>query len=190
MVIAPPIAALKEGDEIVFREIFKDFHEKIFFYILSKSHSTYIAEEVTQITFIKLWQSRASLDESLPLLAQVFRIAKTTFIDILRKENNRRLLHDERAMYLQSHHITPGQHISGGLEEKEMLKQVTQAIGKMPPMRRKIFELSREQGMSYKEIALYLSLSVSTVKNHIVLAIRDLRRMRLILFFCATLFFF
>jgi RNA polymerase sigma-70 factor (family 1) len=191
MVIVPPIAALKEGDDIVFREIFNEFHEKIYFYILSKGHSAYIAEEVTQITFIKLWQYRASLDESLPLPAQIFRIAKTTCIDILRKENNRaRLLLSEKSLHLNSNSMTSGRLISAGLEEKELLKQVTQAIGKMPPMRRKIFELSRQQGMSYKEISLSLSLSIRTVETHISLAIRYLRHLLLILLFCSPLFFF
>ena len=80
------IAAIKEGDAFIFSELFNDYHQKVYFYILSKSHSQYIAEETTQLTFIKLWKYRASLDESLPISQQVFRIAKTTFIDLLRKE--------------------------------------------------------------------------------------------------------
>jgi DNA-directed RNA polymerase specialized sigma24 family protein len=82
------IAALKEGDEFVFGEIFNEFHQKVYFYILGKTKSAYLAEEVTQLTFIKLWNNSFKLDESPPLSSQVFRIAKTTCIDLLRKEAN------------------------------------------------------------------------------------------------------
>lgn len=83
------IAALKESDEIVFGEIFQEYHQKVYYYILSKTNSAYIAEETTQLTFIKLWNYRCSLDVSLPISSQIFRIAKTTCIDLLRKESNR-----------------------------------------------------------------------------------------------------
>ena len=44
------IAALKESDEIVFGEIFQEYHQKVYYYILSKTNSAYIAEELTQLT--------------------------------------------------------------------------------------------------------------------------------------------
>ena len=82
------IAALKEGDEFIFGEIFNEFHQKVYYYILLKTKSAYLAEEVTQITFIKLWNNHARLEESIPLSSQVFQIAKTTCIDLLRKKAN------------------------------------------------------------------------------------------------------
>jgi RNA polymerase sigma factor (sigma-70 family) len=57
----------------------------------------------------------------------------------------------------------------------------------MPAMRRKIFELSRFGGMSYKEIAVELSLSVKTVEHHISRALKQLQHIISIL---APLFLF
>jgi RNA polymerase sigma-70 factor (ECF subfamily) len=45
----------------------------------------------------------------------------------------------------------------------------------MPAVRRKVFELSRIEGLSYKEIATELSLSIKTVEHHIALALKQLR---------------
>jgi RNA polymerase sigma-70 factor (ECF subfamily) len=164
------IASLKEGDEIAFGEIFKNFHEKVYFYILSKTNSNYIAAETTQLTFIKLWQYRSSLIESIPLSAQLFRIAKTTFIDILRVENNKAKL-----LNSQKYNRTYFTDIQENLETEELRQKLLHAIENMPPVRKKVFELSRNEGLSYREISEILSVSVKTVENHISLALKQLR---------------
>jgi RNA polymerase sigma-70 factor (family 1) len=175
------IAALKDGDEFIFGEIFKEFHQKIYYYILAKTKSDYLAEEVTQLTFIKLWNNRYRLDESLPLSSQVFQIAKTTCIDLLRQKANQLALTGAAKV---DQALT--NNVSEGLDSHELNCKLIQEVQKMPPMRRKIFELSRFESKTYKEIAQLLSLSEKTVENHIGLALKQLRRV----FFFFFLFFF
>ncbi len=175
------IAALKQGDEFIFDEIFNEFHQKVYYYILLKTKSVYLAEEVTQLTFIKLWNNRARLDESVRLSSQVFRIAKTTCIDLLRKKANQLAL---IATAKEGHPST--NEVSESLESQELQYKLDQEVQKMPPMRRKIFELSRFESKTYKEIAQILYLSEKTVENHIGLALKQLRR---IFFFFFLLFF-
>lgn len=172
------IAALKENNEIAFGELFDEYHQKLYCYIFAKTKSAYLAEEVTQLAFIKLWDYRQHLDESLPPSVQIFRIAKTTCIDLLRKEANKSKLATE----LQQQTATPGAE-SHPVELKERERILAYAIQKMPPMRKKIFELRRYESMSYKEISRLLSLSEKTVENHIALALRQLRRIFLLLLF-------
>jgi RNA polymerase sigma-70 factor (ECF subfamily) len=74
------VAAIKDSDEFVFQEVFTQYHDKLYFYILSKTKSAYLAEEVVQITFFKLWKYRSSLKENIPLINQLFRITKTTLM--------------------------------------------------------------------------------------------------------------
>jgi RNA polymerase sigma-70 factor (ECF subfamily) len=61
------------------------------------------------------------------------------------------------------------------IDESELKEKVLKGVQQMPPMRRKIFELSRFGGMSYKEIAVELSLSVKTVEHHISRALKQLQ---------------
>src|SRR5579871_6680069 len=80
---------LKDGNELYFREVFNQYHQKLYFFILYKSKSEYIAEEVVQLAFTKLWQCRQTLQEEYTISTQLFRIATTIFIDFLRKYNNK-----------------------------------------------------------------------------------------------------
>jgi DNA-directed RNA polymerase specialized sigma24 family protein len=87
------IAALKKSNLLVFNEVYYSHHKKIYFFILRKTKSSFIAEETTQLTFIKCWKYRESLSEDVDISIQLFRIARTTMIDLLRKKTsmNKRL---------------------------------------------------------------------------------------------------
>ena len=61
------------------------------------------------------------------------------------------------------------------VEFEEVREKVEAAIEKLPPKRKEIFLLSRSEGLTYKEIAEKLSLSIKTVEAHMRLALHDLR---------------
>lgn len=163
------IAALRLGDQFVFERVFYEYHQKLYFYIYGRTHSPYASEEIVQMTFIKLWQYREGLDENIPLSGQVFRIAKTTLIDLVRKEARR------------VHAPGPeGYPEDGGggperMEAKDLNERIYRAVQGMPGIRQKVFAMSRYKGMSYREIADELSISVRTVENHISQALKQLR---------------
>ena len=164
------IADLKSGCRQAFELIFHTNYERVYLYVRKKTGSSYLAEEATQLAFIKLWQYRESLREDLPLLVQLFRITRTTLIDLLRKQKISSL--PERSI--------PGASSTNDTWEKIMVRELDThlrlTIRNMPPVRKKVFELSRSKGMSNKEIASSLSISVKAVEFHITQAIRYLKR--------------
>ncbi len=166
------IAALREGDTFVFQQVFAQYHEKLYFYVLGKTKSSYLTEEAVQLTFIKLWRYRSSLNPEISLSIQLFRIARTTLIDLLRSNgyNNRIFVE----MSLAGKNLCRN-NVDERIDESELKKKVLKGVEQMPAMRRKIFELSRYDGLSYKEIAVELSLSVKTVEHHISLALKQLQ---------------
>jgi RNA polymerase sigma-70 factor (ECF subfamily) len=98
-------------------------------------------------------------------------------IDLLRKEL-RRLDHETALAASTGHPSSETSDPSG----KDNLRQVYDTIEKMAPVRKKIFRLSRLEGLSHKEIAEQMSISPKTVENHIGRAIRQLKE-ALTLFF-------
>ena len=162
--------------------MFHQFHQKLYYYVLSKTKSEFCAEEVVQITFIKLWQYRHSLNEDISIDAQLFRIAKTTLIDQLRKLDHS----DKITEALAKQDTGVSNKAISNLEQQELRNQLLEALSQMPPARKKVFEMSRLQGLSYKEIAASLFISEKTVENHIGLALRQLKeKFPLIMLFIA-----
>ena len=169
---------IKAGDIASFQMAYQRYAEKLYFYVIKHTRSSYLAEETVQMTFIKLWENRAGLAADVDLSQQIFRIAKSTMIDLLRKEGRR-----------QDHLIPLGDQatefsVEGpDLSKKEAVRHVYNAIEQMAPVRKAVFKLSRLDGRTHKEIAEQLSISPKTVENHIGRALRQLKDILTLLFF-------
>ena len=167
------IKELKDGDAFYFKRVFDQYHQKLYFFILYKTKSDYIAEEVVQMAFTKLWQCRQTLKEEYTISTQLFRIATTILIDYLRKYNNK----DAVTAGLDVVNIEKG--IDSTTEKMigaELQKRISEAVNEMPPVRKQVFEMSREHGMSYREIAETLSVSSKTVETHIYKALKQIKK--------------
>ncbi len=79
------IADLKAGDEKALKSVFDEYRHAVYNYVFDKTKSVYCSKEVVQLTFIKLWNYRHNLKEHVDISYQLFRIARTTMIDELRK---------------------------------------------------------------------------------------------------------
>lgn len=161
------IQNIKAGDHISFEIVFTLWHKKIYAYFFKKTASEDQAQELTQLTFIKLWNFKHTLSEEHTLDLQLFKIAKTTLLDYFKK-----LANDDRNLklyyYKASEAASPQDQ---GYETRQQLEFVLSAL---PPTRKKVFLLNRLQGYSYKEISEQLSISTRTVEKHISLAIKQL----------------
>jgi RNA polymerase sigma-70 factor (family 1) len=167
------IKELKDGNELYFKKVFDQYHQKLYFFILYKTRSEYIAEEVVQMAFTKFWQCRQSLREEYTISTQLYRMATTILIDFLRKYNNK----DAVTAGLDTVNIEAGvdstyEKISG----TELQKRISAAVNELPPVRRQVFEMSREQGMTYREIAETLCVSSKTVETHIYKALKQIKK--------------
>ena len=126
-----------------------------------------------QLAFTKLWQSRQTLREEYTISTQLFRIASTTLIDFLRKYSNK----DAVTSRLDALPVEKG--IDSTNEKMigaELQKRILKAVNDLPPVRKQVFEMSREQGMSYREIAETLCVSSKTVEGHISKALKQIKK--------------
>ncbi|ANH80617.1 hypothetical protein A8C56_06140 [Niabella ginsenosidivorans] len=160
--------------QLAFRKAFYEYSKKLYHYLLIKTKSEYLANEVTQLTFIKLWQYPGYLEEAHNLSARIFQIARTTLIDELRKEERGRK--KLKSITLQQNIFKQTQDDGYAvLQEKDLKEKLQRAVAQLPPVQKKVFLLSREEQLSYKEISSELSISVKTVEKHVQLALRFLR---------------
>ncbi|AOM77096.1 RNA polymerase sigma factor [Pedobacter steynii] len=161
------IQNIKAGNHVSFEIVFKLCHKKVYAYFFKKTASEDIAQELTQLAFIKLWNFKHTLSEEHELDLQLFRIAKTTLLDYFKKLGN-----DDRNLKLYYHRIS--EEADEQSQKFETNQQLEVVLNRLPPTRKKVFILNRLQGYSYKEISEQLSISPRTVEKHISLAIKQL----------------
>lgn len=164
------VAEIKTGNKFVFTEVYHKYHERFYFFVLKRTSSTDIAEEVVQQAFIKLWENREKLSSEFTIDIQLARITRSILIDTLRRKAV------ERKVINQVVSQTPITYTSDPALEKELSNRVASAIESLPPTCKKVFKLSREESMSYNEIANHLSISPRTVENQISKALKVIRQ--------------
>ncbi len=127
------------------------------------------AEEIVQNTFVKLWESRKTLVVGAQPKAYLFTMIRNACLNqkkhiSIREEYKR---HNEQEIQNHSEELDD--------ENQNLQDKIHTAIQKMPPQRKKIFEMSRFEGLKYREIAAHLNISIKTVENHMGSAMKDLR---------------
>jgi RNA polymerase sigma-70 factor (family 1) len=175
------IIDIQQGSRKAFEQVYHKYHERFFLYVLKQTSSQELAREVVQLAFIKLWEKRGQLSSDYPVEVQLARIVRTTLIDQLRKQAVARKAADR----LSQRGLTLAAPTEPYLE-KELRIRINHIVSQLPPVCRKVYLLSREEELSYKEIAQLLSISPKSVENHIAKALRLMRRFLingLILFF-------
>ncbi|WP_343702066.1 sigma-70 family RNA polymerase sigma factor [Chitinophaga sp.] len=166
---------IKNGNVAAFKMVYHQYHNKLYFYILKHTQSVYLAEEAVQLTFIRLWEKKETLSFDYELSFQVFRIAKSIMIDLLRKQS---VQHRHMGQFTEEATVL---HMEFDFSKKEELQRVYHCIEQLSPVRRHVFKMSRFEGLSHKKIAEQLSISPRTVENHILRAVHQLRKALLML---------
>ena len=130
------------------------------------------AQDVVQDVFMKLWESRDEIDPNESLKAYLFRITANSSISKLRRRKVKNQ-YDEilKFVYIDNSESSP----YNSLIERELSESITLALNKIPPQSRRVFDLSRIEGLKYSEIAEYLKISVKTVESHMSKALSMLR---------------
>lgn len=157
-----------------FKRLFDNYKNRLFGYVLTIARSPYVAEEITQEIFIKLWLCRDILHEVDNLDGYIFTIARNRTLNHLRKAG-----HDIKLLRELQELAAPERHNNNNVEEQSLVadyqRLLRDALDMLSPQRRLVYQLSRDRGLNHEEIARHLHLSRNTVKNHMVEALRFIR---------------
>jgi RNA polymerase sigma-70 factor (family 1) len=142
---------------------------KRFSYSLLKSPE--LAEEVASDVMITLWRRRETITAINNIKVYAFVIAKNLCLNILKKNSGGRIVSlDDISVDLRVDNNTP----EWILINDELRRSLNNAINELPTQCKIIFRLVKEDGLSYKEVAEILDISVKTVDSQLVIATRRL----------------
>jgi RNA polymerase sigma-70 factor (family 1) len=176
------------GDEGAFSTIFKTYYNHLGEFIMRLTESESLTQEIVQDVFLKIWLNKSSLSSIECFKAYLLVVARNHALNCLKqiaREKNR-----------QQEWVSTLSHQSAVTDSDEEIidtgKLIDEAVDLLPPQQKKVYILSRRNGIRQHQIAKELNISHETVKKHMVLALRFLKnhlrtRITLLTIFIATL---
>jgi RNA polymerase sigma-70 factor (ECF subfamily) len=165
------VSQLKEGSKDAYQLLFNRYAPRIFAFALSYLKRREDAEELLQEIFLRLWEIRATLDDSKNIKSLLFKICINLIYDFIRRKN----IEQAYLAFAGNNDQSNADSTWHEVIYHDMLMLMNRLVETMPDQRRLIFRLSKEDGLSNDEIAIRLQLSKRTVENQLYRAISYLR---------------
>lgn len=164
------VEKLRNGDIDAFDQIFKKYGDRLFGFTLGYLKSKEETEGLVQDVFLKVWENRKNLRKESSLKSYLFTIAYHDMCQIFRRKqiHEKFLEENENSAYLTTN-------LEEQLEYKATLEQINNLIERLPEKQKVIFNKSRREGKSTKEIAKEMNLAPGTIDNQISAALKFLR---------------
>jgi len=168
-----------DNEEDYFESLFHTYYKHLCRFSFRIVRDKDLAEDVVQTCFVNFWDKRTSTIIQSSFKTYLFRAVYNRSIN----EYNRakKIVHEDVSILSEETASVSYDPILE-LEGKEMQDSINKAIASMPDACRTVFMLSREEQLSYKEIAEMLQISVKTVENHMGKALRFMREHLFLLF--------
>ncbi len=157
--------------ESSYKELFNSWYTplcRMIYRIIKNQDQT---EDIVQDVYIKLWEKRDSLKINTSLKAYLYRAALNNAYTYLEKNKRYPKLSIETTDFI----IPTHSNTIDDLKAAELETKINQTLLLLPPACREVFILSRQEEMSYKEIAETLEISVKTVENQMGKALKTFR---------------
>ena len=161
------LLSIKEGNTQAFRQVYDHYGKKLFYFARSMNLDHESAEEIVQETFTSVWVNRQHLKPEYSFNAYLMTIARNLIYNGVRREALMK-------RYVKNMEGKPAEH--SHLQDNELSHIITEILQTLPEKCQQVFKMSRLEGYTNQEIADELSISKSTVENHLNKALNLFRK--------------
>ncbi len=147
-----------KGDEKSLEILIKRYLKPIYSFVYKNVGNSDAAEDITQETFVKVWKNIKKFKAEKKFSAWIFTIAKNSSIDFLRKKKAATLALKEDFLFERGDFVN-------GIEQKNTIRKVHEALQELSPSYRAIILLKSESNLTFKEIAEELGEPLNTIKS-------------------------
>lgn len=169
----------RNGDKEAFESLFKSFYTGLCFYACHLTNDSFLAEEIVQDVFTKLWKDREKIKIRESIRSYLYKSVHNLAVNaIISRKTNKNSVYktlptEEWLRLVENYEANTFLIELIEAEDTEMI--IRKAIDKLPAQCREIFILSRDENKSVDEIASQLNLSVNTVRTQIYRALEKIR---------------
>ncbi|MFW2476729.1 MAG: RNA polymerase sigma-70 factor [Sediminibacterium sp.] len=163
------LSQLAQSDEQAFMTLYQRYWQKIFTIANNRLENSQEAEDIVHDVLLSLWQNRQT--QQIQQLENYLAVATKYKVLARIKSKLRERQYRETAETA----IVVEMPVENSLHYKRILMLVKTEVEKLPEKCRIIFQYSRNEGMSVKQIAKVMHISPKTVENQLNKALRQLR---------------
>ena len=158
------IRQISQGDEKAFSEMYDRYRPVLYRFVFNILKSADLTNDSCQEIFIKIWEDRTRLHEVMSFKYYLLTVGKNHSLNVLKK-----VISEEKTL---SDFISNYSEVNNEVEEKmqsdEYQEFINSVLVTLTPQSRKIFQLCRQQGMSYDEAAIVMGVSRNMIKKHMI----------------------
>ncbi len=158
---------------VAFYQLYERYSSKLYGFILRYVKQKPDAEEIVQIVFIRIWESRKNIDVYSSFEPFLFTVAYNATMNVFR-QRIREKKYMEHLKAIQHERETPK--LIDEIHYHELNERVRDLLKTVSPRQKEVFQLSRDEGLTNKEIAQKLNITVNTVKKHITNTLQFLKK--------------
>jgi len=153
-----------------FESYYKEHYKELFLASYNYVKTAAVAQEIVNDVFLKIWEDAEKISIELSLKSYIYRAILNRSINALNKQKRESQNQKELAQLPQEFYELRQ------METNELKVMLYKAIEALPDQCKKVFLMSRMDGLKQQEIAEKLGISIKTVKNHITHALKQLRK--------------
>lgn len=163
---------LTQDSEAAFGELYERFRPQVKRFALRIAKSSEAADEIVQNVLLKLWSQRSNITEIQNIKGWLNRVATNEALNFLKKVAREKALADQVWLEMQN---GPA-YAENDYVLKDYLQLIEDVVQLLPAQQQRVYRLSREQYLTYDQIAEELDISSNTVRNHMAAALENIRK--------------
>ncbi|NGP86894.1 RNA polymerase sigma factor [Fodinibius halophilus] len=163
---------IRASDEEAFSELFHEVYPQLLKFAWRYTKKKSAAHDVVQKSMVKLWEIRTNIDPQQSLKSYLYQIVRSRALNHIRDTNNHTPIENINHNRLKVESKT----LSKIAEPEDYNKKMIKFIEQLPGRQREAIQLSRFEGFDHEEISEIMDISPRTVNNHIVTALKTLRK--------------
>lgn len=165
------IDLLKSGSEVAFTIIYQRYWRLIYAHVYKMLKDEEEAKDIVQEVFSNLWLKADQIPEQQNFAGYLYVTARHKVLNAIRRHKFRDDYVNSLAKYIDEASEDTLQY----LDERDLLITIEKEIAALPPRMRQVFEMSRKENLSHKEIGKLLGTSDETVKKQINKSLKIIR---------------
>ena len=163
-----------QGEEKAFEEVFAYYYPRLYRYAFRYLKNEFWAEELSMEVLARIWEKKAYINFE-TFENYLFTAARNHLTNLWQRKIHGLLSLETLQNDVAGSQVTEIADAYDPVIFREMETVYHNTLSELPPQRRLIFHLHRNERLSYKEIASKLNISTKTVENHIGSALKQLR---------------